>query len=159
MGVDGCGAPCHAMPLRSAALTYARLANPAQLDDRRREACGCIAQAMIRYPYLIGGSERFDTVMLAVGGGRWVNKGGAMGYFAAGISAEANNTPLGIALKIEDGSHQAACQMAVSIFDQLGLLDDRRRERLSAWVQIPVKSSMDHTAGYSRAEFDLETDV
>jgi L-asparaginase II len=111
---------------------------------------------MVRYPYLIGGSERFDTAMLVVGGGRWINKGGAMGYFAAGISADGKDIPgLGIAMKIEDGSHQAACQTAVSIFDQLGLLDDRRRERLAAWTQIPVKSSMDHTAGYSCPEFEL----
>ena len=156
MGVDGCGVPAHALPLRNAALIYARLADPSALAPDRRDACRRVAGAMIRYPYLVAGSERFDTILLAAGGGKWLCKGGALGYFAAGIFPGKRPTPaLGIVLKIEDGDRQAACQTAVEILDQLGLLDERQRQRLAPWHQISLRDSQGEIIGDSRPEFDL----
>jgi L-asparaginase II len=153
---DGCGVPVQAMPLRSVALAFARLADPSGLPTPRREACEQVARAMVAYPYLVSGSERLDMIMLAVGAGRWVCKGGALGYFAAGVFPGEENRPgLGIALKIEDGYHQAACQVAVETFRQLGLLSDEQFERLRVWHAVSTKNSRGKEVATSRPEFEL----
>jgi len=155
-GVDGCGVPVHALPLRNVALAYARLADPSGLAPLRRTACRRVTSAMVRYPYLVGGSERFDTVMLALGGGRWFCKGGALGYFAAGIFRREGTSPaLGLALKIEDGAQAPACQTAVEAFAQLGLLDEQQLRRLEPWHRIVTKSPLGEPVGLSRPEFEL----
>lgn len=155
LGVDGCGVPVHALPLRNVALAYARLADPSGLAPHRRDACRRVTAAMVRYPYLVGGSERFDTALIAAGGGKWFCKGGALGYFAAGVFPRGDRPVLGIALKIEDGSHPASCQTAVEVLVQLGLLDDPQRQRLASWHEIVVKNPLGEPIGLSRPEFDL----
>ena len=155
LGVDGCGVPVHALPLRNVALAYARLADPSALSPERRDACRRITAAMMRYPYLVGGSERFDTALIAAGGGRWFSKGGALGYFAAGIFPREGRPALGIALKIEDGSHAPACQTAVEVLIQLGLLDERQQLRLAAWHHMPLANVLGEPIGLSRPEFEL----
>ncbi len=156
VGVDGCGVPVHALPLRNAALAYARMADPSQLPPERRAGCRRVTAAMTAYPYLVGGSERFDTAVIALGGGRWFCKGGALGYWAAGVFPSTDHeTALGIALKIEDGSHTAACQAAVEVLVQLGLLDEAEQARLAAWRHIAIRSPQGEVVGMSRAEFEL----
>ena len=154
-GTDGCGVPVHALPLRNVALAYARMADPSALRPERSDACRRVVAAMIRYPYLVGGSERFDTAMIATGGGKWFCKGGALGYFAAGVLTRENGPALGIALKIEDGGHPPSCQAAVEVFGQLGLLDQQQRQRLAQWREIPVKNPRGDMVGGSRPEFEL----
>jgi len=157
LGVDGCGVPVPALPLRNVALAFARLADPLALESRRREACRRVTAAMVRYPYLVGGSERFDTAMIAAGAGKWFCKGGALGYFAAGIFPREHGGPaLGIALKIEDGSHPASCQVALEVFGQLGLLNEQQRQRLTSWHKIAAKSPLGEPVGLSRPEFRLK---
>jgi L-asparaginase II len=156
MGVDGCGVPVHALPLRNVALAYARLADPSALSSVRRGGCWRVTSAMVRYPYLLGGSERFDTVLIAVGGGRWFCKGGALGYFAAGVFPREGATPaLGIALKIEDGSHPVSCQTAVEVLLQLGLLDKQQHLRLAPWHYVTSKNYLGEVVGFSQPELEL----
>lgn len=156
IGVDGCGVPVHALPLRNIALAFARLADPSALELRRRDARRRVTAAMVRYPYLVGGSERFDTALIAAGGGKWFCKGGALGYFGAGIFPREGGRPaLGIALKIEDGSHPASCQTAVEVMIQLGLLNDQQRQRLASWRHIVAKNPLGEPVGLSRSEFEM----
>jgi L-asparaginase II len=111
---------------------------------------------MVRYPCLVGGSERFDTALIAAGGGRWFCKGGALGFWAAGVFPSAHGgRALGIALKIEDGGHPPSCQAAVEVFAQLRLLDDRQLARLASWHHIPTNNALGETIGLSRPEFEL----
>jgi len=156
VGVDGCGVPVHALPLRNVALAYARLADPTMLAPARRAACRRVTSAMVRYPCLVGGSERFDTALIAAGGGRWFCKGGALGFWAAGFFPSAHGgRALGIALKIEDGSHPPSCQAAVEVFAQMGLLNDEQYPRLSPWHEITIKSPLGEVVGAIRPEFEL----
>jgi L-asparaginase II len=156
LGVDGCGVPVHALPLRHVALAFARLVDPSGFSAERQRACLQVTSAMTRYPYLVAGSERFDTVLIAAGGGHIVCKGGALGYFAAGITPDDPDKPaIGLALKIEDGSHMPACQMALEILDQLGVIDEQHRWRLAAWHEAPVRNSLNQVVGCSRPVFNL----
>lgn len=157
LGVDGCGVPAHALPLRSVALAYARLAGPEKLSPERAAVCNTVRKAMTRYAYLVGGSGRFDTLLLATGGGSIVCKGGALGYIAAGVrSADPKVPSLGLALKIENGNHQAACVAALEVLNQLGVVSEQHRWRLASWHDIPVKDARDQAVGSIHTVFDMK---
>jgi L-asparaginase II len=98
-GIDGCGIPTVAMPLANLALGFAHLA-----ASDAPPAVARIAAAMMAEPRMVGGKDRFDTLIMSAAPGRLVTKGGAEGVWAAGLVDEG----LGIAVKIEDGTRRGA---------------------------------------------------
>jgi L-asparaginase II len=111
VGVDGCGVPVHALPLRSLARLYAALGTGA-VDHGRRVLASMRAQ-----PYLVGGRNRACTVLMertAV-----AVKVGAEGL----MCAAAPERDLGVALKIEDGASRAAEPAMARVLELLELLD------------------------------------
>jgi L-asparaginase II len=106
VGIDGCSAPNFAVPLRNAALAFARLCDPSGLAENRRVACQKIRSAMINHPEMIGGPDNFDTLLMQALPGRVICKGGAEGYQAFGLLPGAirpDSPALGIAFKVSDG--------------------------------------------------------
>ena len=101
---DGCGVPVIGMPLAAIARGFARLARPAELAEERAGAVRRVVSAMTAHPHLVGGTDRFDTLVLASANGALLVKGGAEGVCAAAILGPA----VGIALKIDDGAKRAA---------------------------------------------------
>jgi L-asparaginase II len=92
IGVDGCGAPAHAMPLVGLARAFVALA-----AERGR-----VWSAMTTHPELVGGEGTETTsVMRAVPG--LMAKAGAEGVFAAALPGG-----VAVALKISDGASRAA---------------------------------------------------
>lgn len=85
LGIDGCSAPNFAVPLYNAAYAYARLCDPFALEPQRADACRTISAAMMAYPEMVGGPDRFDTTLMRVGKGKILVKGGAEGYQAVGL--------------------------------------------------------------------------
>jgi len=70
LGIDGCSAPNFAVPLRSAALAFARLSDPVSGDVSPQDrvlACRLITSSMSSNPEMVGGSGRFDTRLMEVG--------------------------------------------------------------------------------------------
>ena len=127
LGTDGCSAPNFAIPLKNAALGFARLCDPHDLPEKRAEACQTITQAMTHYPEMISGPGRFDTRLMEVTGGKLVVKGGAEGYQCIGLMPGAirpGSPGIGIALKISDGDLKGRARPAVSleILRQLGAI-------------------------------------
>ena len=95
VGIDGCGAPTHALPLRDLAVAFARLATPGS----------AVARAMTTHPELVGGPTRDVTVwMRAVP--TLIAKEGAAGVMAAGLA-----DGRAVAFKVADGSD--SCRQAV----------------------------------------------
>ena len=101
---DDCGVPVIGMPLAAIARGFARLARPAELAVERAGAVRRVVSAMTAHPHLVGGADRFDTLVLASANGALLVKGGAEGVCAAAILGPA----VGIALKIDDGAKRAA---------------------------------------------------
>jgi L-asparaginase II len=101
---DGCGVPVFGMTLAAIALAFARLAELSMLSRKRAEAARRIISAMVAHPYLVGGSDRFDTLVLEGGGGAVLVKSGAEGVCAAAILGRG----LGLAVKIDDGAKRAS---------------------------------------------------
>ena len=77
VAVDGCSAPVFGFPLYGMALMYARLVSPQRLLAERATAARRIVAAMQAYPEMVGGTGRFDSDVMNVGGKRLVAKGGA----------------------------------------------------------------------------------
>ncbi len=108
-GVDGCGAPAVVLPLAGLATGFARLA-------AGRDGLALIRDAMRALPRLVGGEGCPDTALMQADG-RVVAKRGAEAVLAAGWEAP---QPLGVAVKIEDGSTRAAEPVVASVLAALG---------------------------------------
>ncbi|HZD68550.1 MAG TPA: asparaginase [Actinomycetes bacterium] len=121
VGVDGCGVPVHALPLRGVAAVYARLSHRAAGGD---EGPATLIAALRRHPVMIAGTGRLDTVLLEVTGGRVLSKAGAEGLTAAVDLA----SDRGLAVKVLDGAQRARGPALVAALRALGWLDERELE-------------------------------
>ncbi len=135
LGTDGCSAPNFAVPLRNAALAYARLCDPSGQPEGRARACRIITQAMRAHPEMVGGPGRFDTALMQAAAGKIISKAGAEGYQGIGLMPGAlgkDSPALGIAFKISDGDarRKARSAVAMEVLRQLGALDTAQMESL-----------------------------
>jgi L-asparaginase II len=105
---DGCGVPTFGMPLSDLATGFARLVTGEELPDDLAAAAERVVRAMREHPFMVGGTDRFDTAVM--GGTGLVCKSGAEIVFGAG-SAEG----WGMALKISDGSARALRPAALAV--------------------------------------------
>jgi L-asparaginase II len=101
-GVDGCGAPTHAGPLRAWATLFARLADPERFGRLAGEADRAV-EAMLSEPYLVGGRGRLDTDVMRETGDVLVKEGAE-----ALVCAAVLPLGLGVAVRVEDGGERAA---------------------------------------------------
>lgn len=124
-GVDGCGIPTFAVPLRNLAQAMARFADPSGLGSAQSTACRRLATAMREHPGMVAGEGRPCTaVMEALPG--VVAKTGAEGVYTAAWPERG----LGIALKVEDGAERASSVALMALLERLGAVDATARERL-----------------------------
>ncbi len=165
VGIDGCSAPNFAVPLRNAALGFARLCDPETGEVRppeRAAACRTITSAMIFNPDMVGGPGRFDTLLMEVGKGRFVVKGGAEGYQAIGIMPGAmgpGSPALGVAFKVSDGdlSSRARPAIALEVLRQLGALSEDDLNQLAGFgPSFAVHNWRKLEVGIARPRFQLE---
>ena len=141
VGIDGCSAPNFAVPLRNAALAYARLAAAVETGTAaapRVAACRLIASSMIENPEMVGGPGRFDTALMQTCPGKVVSKGGAEGYHGVGILPGVlgpGSPALGIAVKIMDGDARGtACSaFTLAVLRELGALSGKEQEALAGF--------------------------
>ncbi len=153
IGVDGCGAPSFALPLRAAALAFARLtlAHPSEPSQPRRSAVNRIYRAMTAYPEMVAGEGRLDTILMLAARGV-LSKGGAEGYLGIAIRSRG----LGVAFKIVDGNGQRGCgPVAIEVLRQLGVLDDAALDELREHHTCIVKNHGGLEVGEVRPVFKL----
>ncbi len=142
-GVDGCGVVCFAVPLGTMANSFARLADEA----RSGGAAATVCHAMMDHPFLVAGTGRLCTDLMAAAPGI-VAKVGAEGVYGVSIPAEG----LGLAIKVEDGGWRAVDAALVSTLDHLGLLSDPARRALSGYLEPLVRNTLGDVVG--RLEVD-----
>jgi L-asparaginase II len=126
IGVDGCGAPVHGLPLRGMATLFARLSRPERLGRLGEHAARTVA-CMRAAPYLVAGRGRSDTRLMDEVSGL-VCKVGAEGLHCAAVLGAG----IGIAVKVADGSDRAAVPALVRTLDLLEVIDDEQRVHLSS---------------------------
>ena len=105
-GTDGCGVVSFALPLRNMAMAYARLGS----GSAQR-----VVRAIIAEPFLIAGTGRLCTEVIASSKGAVIAKVGADGVYCAALP----QAGLGLAMKIEDGSMDAARPALLALLERL----------------------------------------
>ena len=150
LAVDGCAAPNFAMPISAMARSFANLVAPAKFDEKTQAACRRIVDAMTRFPELIGGTERLDTMIMQAAPGRILSKVGADGVWLCGVlPSEKYPAGLGIALKIEDGDDKRARPVvAVELLRKLGVLSNKDLTDISPML---IKNRRGDTVGRTEA--------
>jgi L-asparaginase II len=108
IGVDGCGAPAHAVRLRGLASAFTRLA-------RERTP---VWEAMNAHPELVGG-ERMASARLVAQLPNAMAKEGAQGVFAAALPEG-----VAVAVKISDGAGRASGVVAAAALSAAGISVD-----------------------------------
>lgn len=156
IGVDGCAAPNFAVSVKAMAKSFANLVFPLNFHSSVQAAAERITHAMMRYPELIGGSERLDTMLMKAAPGKIISKVGADGVWLCGVlPSDKFPRGLGIGLKVADGDdHRGRPVIAVDILRQLGILTPQDLADLSP---MPVKNRRGDVVG--RVESLLKLDL
>jgi L-asparaginase II len=138
--VDGCGVVVYALPLEAMARAFARLARAARADD---DVPARIVHAMRTRPFLVGGTDRFDTVLIEETDGRVVAKVGAEGVHSIAIV----DAGVGIAVKVEDGAQRAQYPAVLRLLQHLDALPAVLPPRLAEFLERPVRNTRAEVVG------------
>ena len=143
--VDGCGVVVFALPLERMATAYARLADGAR---RSHEIPSRIVHAMQTRPFLVGGSDRFDSALIEATEGRVIAKIGAEGVHSFALVDEG----IGFAVKAEDGSQRAQFPAVLHVLQQFGALPRELPPRLAEFARRPLRNTRGEVVGEVRTE-------
>lgn len=141
-GTDGCSIPTYAVPLKSLARGFARMATGVGLGETRARAAKRLIDACMAEPFLVAGTDRLDTRLMRAAGGRVMVKIGAEGVYCGAIP----ELGLGIALKCDDGAARAAEVMIAAVVAKLlpsedalsAMIGDMARPVMANWNGIAV---------------------
>jgi L-asparaginase II len=139
-GVDGCGVTVFALPLHHMALAYARLAEAARHGDAIPAR---IVKAMTTHAHLVGGTDRFDTLLMTAGEGRIVAKVGAEGVHTVGLV----DRGIGLAIKVEDGATRAQYPAVLACLQAIGALPAQLPAALRPVAHQQLVNTLGDTVG------------
>jgi L-asparaginase II len=137
--VDGCGAVVFGLPLENMAAAYARLA-----DARSRPgAAARVVASMSAHPFLLGGTDRFDTVLMEDTAGRVLAKVGAEGVHSLALL----DAGVGLTIKVEDGAQRAQYPAVLRLLQILGALPESLSPRLTEFARKPILNTRGEQVG------------
>jgi L-asparaginase II len=144
IGVDGCSAPVHALPLINMAIGFRNIANPHKLAGDLKEAADIIFTSMTKYPEMVSGTDGFCSELIKHSNGKLIGKVGAEGVYCIGIK----DRDLGIALKIESGSMTVIPPVIMKTLIELDVLTDDEIEKLRKFIKIDNTNDRGRVVGY-----------
>jgi L-asparaginase II len=151
-GIDGCSIPTFAIPLEHLALAFARVGTGTGLRPGHARAATRLRQAVARHPFMVAGSERFDTRVMEALGERVFCKVGAEGVFCASFPERG----LGVAIKIDDGNTARAAEVAMAAAIEAYVdLDDEEASLLRSLSELMLRNWNGIEVGALRATGDL----
>jgi len=139
LATDGCGVPVFILSLRQMALAWARLEGA----SRTERPAARILDAMARQPFLVGGTERFDTVLMEETGGAVVAKVGAEGVHCVLVREQG----IACAIKVADGSARAQYPAVLRLLQHLDALPVVLPARLQDLLVTPVRDTRGDVVG------------
>ena len=143
---DGCSIPTYAVPLRSFALGFARMATTNGFGPERAKAAKRLLAACMAEPFFVAGTGREDVALMEAAPGRIFAKGGAEGVHCAAIP----ELGLGIALKCDDGAHRASEAMVAAVLAKLLRADQALAAKLTELANAPIQSRIGAKVGAVR---------
>jgi L-asparaginase II len=154
VGVDGCSAPNFSLPLQNLAIGFRKLTSAAGESENMKKSLTRIRQAMWEYPEMVSGEGRFDLELARSFPNNCICKVGAEAVEAIGFA----DPPIGIVVKIHDGSWRALWVVCVAVLKQLGLarkLDEY--PQLARHEEPVVRNYRGLETGTIRCEFSLHS--
>lgn len=145
-GTDGCSIPTYAISTRRLAHGFARFGTGVGLGEKRQQAAARIRAAVAAHPFMVAGTDRFDTEVMTLLGERAFTKTGAEGVFCAALP----EVGLGLAVKAEDGAKRAAEVMIAELIRRFCPMDDNQRTALARYVSPILKNWNGITVGAVR---------
>ena len=143
VAVDGCGVAEFAMPLESMARAYSRLAREAEEESGMAAR---VVGAMRTRPFLVGGSDRFDSILIEETEGRVVAKVGAEGVHSAAVLDQG----IGVTVKVEDGSQRAQYPALVRLLQLLDARPEKLPPRLEEYLTRQIRNTRGESVGEIR---------
>ncbi len=141
--VDGCGVVAFALPLENMARAWSRLAR-AQRD--KNGAANRVVHAMCTRPFLIGGTDRFDSVLIEETEGRAVAKIGAEGVHCVAVP----DLGVGFAVKVDDGAQRAQFPAVLRVLQLLDVLPATLPPRLEEYYRRSIRNTRGEVVGEIR---------
>ncbi|MBZ9674777.1 asparaginase [Mesorhizobium sp. ES1-1] len=144
--IDGCSIPTYAVPLKSFALGFARMATGNGFGPDRAKAAKRLLSACMAEPFFVAGTNRADVALMEAAPGRIFAKGGAEGVHCAAIP----ELGLGIALKCDDGAGRAGGAIVATVLARLLHADETLSARLLELANEAIESRIGAKVGALR---------
>lgn len=156
--IDGCSVPAYFLSLHRLAYAYAKLMAPA---ERYSDSASRVVEAMTSNPHYVAGNWSMTTPLLAAFNGELLAKEGAEGVYAMALAPSlvatltdrlhlVDDAPLGIALKVCDGSmDRGRNPVILRVLELLGIETSVERDSM-------VRNAVGTVVGEVKAEFELE---
>ncbi|GHC69658.1 asparaginase [Limoniibacter endophyticus] len=141
-GIDGCGIPTYAVPLKNTALGFARLASGNGVGASRAAAARRLMQSCMNEPFYVAGTGRACGKLMQAAPGRVFVKMGAEGIYTGAVP----ELGMGIALKCDDGGVRGAEVMIAALLAKLfrsepeiaARFDEIAHPLMKNWVGTPI---------------------
>ena len=147
VGIDGCGAPIHYLPVLNMACGYARMSRPERhFDETISTAVRRITAAMAANA---GGHTGEPEYAEALGETRFLTKAGGCGVYCAGAVGRG----IGFAMKVEDGSSLPLKPVFTEVMRRLGVLSDEEAAMFRERFSYPVVNRRGATVGETQLLF------
>jgi L-asparaginase II len=144
VAVDGCGVAVMGLALDRMALAYSRWGKAVAAGE---EHPARVAAAIRAHPHLLGGTDRFDTVLLQETEGAVIAKVGAEGVHSVAVPSRG----IGFAIKVEDGAQRAQHIAVLLTLQHLGVLPHDLPPRLAEFAERGVRNTRGERVGEVRA--------
>ncbi len=149
-GVDGCGVPVFAVPLKGVATAFLNLAAPERIpDDSLRDAAARFVPRIHHHPLMMRGTGYLCSLLNE--DPNIVAKGGANGVYGLALKKE----KLGVAFKFTDGTEDGWPLVVLETLRGLGCLNEGTRRRLEDLSPRVIRNDNGALVGERRAAFGV----
>jgi len=155
LGIDGCGVPVFGLPIKNMSFAYTRIVNWESLFSEYQQAAKRIFLSMVKYPEIVGGTNRFDTDLMRISEGKLLAKSGADGVFCIGVRNNNNNKGIGITIKMESGNMKFLPMVVIQVLFQLKILSKEKLTQLEKYCPSWVKNYRNEKVGTFISDFKL----
>ena len=152
IGIENCGAPTFALPLKNMAIGFSKLVTFRSKDKTTSQALQVVADSMWKYPEMVSGRKRLDYELAVASKGNILSKGGAEALHCAAILDKG----WGLAVKIMDGSQRAIAPASVEVYRQLGILKKSHLKKLRQFASPPIYNHNKVKVGFVKSDFCLK---
>lgn len=151
VGIEGCGAPTFALPLKNMAIGFSKLKSLISKKQLTSQSLQVLADSMWRYPEMVSGRGRLDYELAIASKRNILAKAGAEAVHCGVILDKS----YGLAVKILDGSRRAVAPASIEVYRQLGVLNRRQLKDLDDFVSPSIYDYQRKKVGYLKSDFKL----